>query len=407
MNVKRIAAAVAAALLPACAFAQGQSQFSFSGFGTLGVVGTDTYEGRYATSVLQPGGADKGWDAGVDSLIAGQVDARFTNSLSFVGQLVANRRAQDDFQPHVELAFLRYALTPNLSVRGGIIATPVFMISDSRLVGISYPWVRTPTALYSQAPITNFRGLDLVYRLNVGNSTFTLQPYIGVAPNNVPGGPNGSVLKTELDDVRGLAVTAELGNWTLAGRYFQSQFTYRSVSTDTLWGGLRQLSAMLPGAAGLLDELESVDKKLTFASLGVSYDGGNVFFQSEYGRRRSKTFLADTTAWYASAGYRFGNVMPHLTVSEVKMDSPTSQSAIPPVGPLLPLAMGVNELLAGQNVAQKTVAAGVRWQFHKNADFKVQWDRVKLPNRAVGNFDALPGFAEKVDVYSVAVDFVF
>ena len=39
-------------------------------------------------------------------------------------------------------------------------AVPVFMQSDSRLVGISYPWVRTPTALYSQVPITNFRGVD-------------------------------------------------------------------------------------------------------------------------------------------------------------------------------------------------------------------------------------------------------
>ena len=409
MNVKRVAAAVAAALVPACAFAQSPAypQISFSGFGTLGCVITDTYAGEYRTSVLQPGGADKGGDCSNDSLLAGQVNAKLTRSLSFVGQLVANQRAQDDFQPHVELAFVRYDITPNLAVRGGILATPVFMISDSRLVGISYPWVRTPTALYSQAPITNFRGVDLVYRLNVGNTTFTVQPYFGTAPTNVPGGASGSVIKTELDEVKGLALSAELGSWSVGARYFESQFTYRSTTTDTLWAGLRQVSLQIPAAAGLVAELESIDKTLTFSSLGLTYDGGNLFFQTEYGRRRSKTFLADTTAWYASAGYRFGNVMPHVTVSEVKMDSPVSQSVLPPVGPLRTLSQGVNSLLAGQNVAQKTVAAGVRWQFHKNADVKVQWDRVKLPNNAVGNFEAQPGFADKVDVYSVALDFVF
>jgi len=93
----------------------------------------------------------------------------------------------------------------------------------------------------------------------------------------------------------------------------------------------------------------------------------------------------------------------------VKVDSPTSQSIVPSVGPLAAVAGGVNTLLSGQNVAQKTIAIGARYQFHKNADVKVQWDRVDLPNGAVGNFQkAEPGFAgSKVNVYSAAVDFVF
>jgi hypothetical protein len=93
--------------------------------------------------MLQPGGARKKPDFGVDSLLAGQIDARFTKALSFVG--VANRTADDDFVPHVEWAFVRYAITPNLSVRGGILAVPIFLQSDSRLVGFANPWVRIPS----------------------------------------------------------------------------------------------------------------------------------------------------------------------------------------------------------------------------------------------------------------------
>jgi hypothetical protein len=405
--MKKVAvAAIAAALSPAIAGAQAFPEFSFSGFGTLGAVRTDTDSGRYALSVLQPGGADTSWDASVDSLLGGQLDVRFTRSLSFVGQLVANKRAQDDFQPHVEWAFLRYAVTPDLAVRGGVLATPVFMLSDSRLVGISFPWVRPPTALYSQAPITNFRGIDLVYRVPIGAATLTLQPYLGEAPTDVPG-TTGGVVKTKLDDVRGIAALVEAGGWSVGARYFESKFTYRTASTDALWAGLRMIAPQVPGAGALGESLASIDKKITFASVGATYDGARVFFQAEYGRRRTDLFLADTSAWYASIGYRFGNVMPHLTISEVEVDSPTSQRVVPPVGPLAALAAGIDSLLAGQNVAQETVAAGVRWQFHKNADLKVQWDRVKLPPGAVGNFRAQPGFASRVDVYSVAVDFVF
>jgi hypothetical protein len=51
---------------------------------------------------------------------------------------------------------------------------------------------------------------------------------------------------------------------------------------------------------------------------------------------------------------------------------------------------------------------GVRWQFHKNADLKAQWDRVKLAPGAMGNFRGTPSPTERtVDVYSVAVDVVF
>jgi hypothetical protein len=131
-----MAIAVAIALAAPCAaWAQDAAmpQFSFSGFGTLGFVSTNTGQAEYATSMLQPGGAKKKPDFGVDSLLAGQIDARFTKALSFVGQIVANRTADDDFVPHVEWAFVRYAITPNLSVRGGILAVPIFLQSDSHL----------------------------------------------------------------------------------------------------------------------------------------------------------------------------------------------------------------------------------------------------------------------------------
>lgn len=412
MRKKQIAIAVAiATMAPWCARADDSvgQMFSFSGFGTLGAVSTNNDLGEYATSVLQPKGAKKSADFGVDSLIAGQVNVRATDNLSFVGQLVANRTADDDYQPHVEWAFARYAVTPDLSVRGGILAVPVFMQSDSRLVGFANPWVRMPTAVYSQAPFTNFTGADLVYRHAFGDTTMTVQPYAGRADVDVPQPGMSGHTRAKLDDIVGLDLAAEHGAWTFRAGYFQTKFTYATDQTTTLFNSLRQVAPLVPGAADLADSLDSNGKKITFATIGAGYDSGNVFAQTEYAKRKADFFLADTSAWYATFGYRFGNVMPNITVSQVKQDSPTSQSVVPPVGPLAPLAAGVNQLLGGSVPAQKAVALGVRWQFAKSADVKLQWDRIALPNGAVGNFtNTLPGFAgSTVNVYSAAVDFVF
>jgi len=401
-----LAAALAASLSPALCAAQSFPDVSFSGFGTLAAVRTDNANAQYATSVLQPGGARNRWDARPDSLIAGQVNARFTRSLAFVGQAVANRNADDDFMPHVEWAFLRLQATPDLAVRGGVLAVPVFMLSDSRLVGFSFPWVRPPTALYSQAPITDFRGVDLVYRKSFGDAAITVQPYAGKAPTDVPG-TDGSIVRAHLDRLAGINIVGEMDNWTVRAGYFRTRFTYHSATTDALFAGLHAAAPLLPGVGTLADELSADHKKLEFTSVGVAYDGSRVFFQSEYGRRDAELFLATTKAWYATLGYRFGTVMPHVTVSSVDVASRTTQQVVPHVGPLAALATGLDSLLATQNVAQDAVAVGLRWQFAPGADLKVQWDRVRLPDGALGNFKGTAGFADTVNVYSAAVDFVF
>jgi predicted porin len=402
-------AALTAALAPLFLHAQQQTypDVSFSGFGTLGIARTDNDAARFVTSVLQPDGATTTWDLRPDSVLAGQVNARFTRDLSAVLQVVANQSAQNDFMPHVEWAFARYALTPDLSARAGIMAAPIYMLSDSRLVGISFPWVRPPTAFYQQTPITNFRGVDLVYRKAVGNAAFTLQPYFGKAPTDVPTGVNQS-LKADLDRAMGISAKAEWGDWTVRAAYFQTDFSYTGSSIPDLVAGLNSVAPYLPGAAELAQQVDATDKRLSFATVGVSYDSGPIFAQAEYGKRRSKTLLlAETSAWYATFGYRFGNVMPHITYSEAKVDSPLTQDVVPPVEPFGDLAAGLNTLLVSSNTAMKTVALGARWQFHRNADLKVQWDRVKLPNGAVGNFNSNVPIASPVNVYSVAVDFVF
>jgi len=402
------AVALAVALAPSFAFAQeAYPDVSFSGFGTLAAVRTDTDAGQYATSVLQPEGARRSWDVRPDSLLAGQLTARFTRDLGFVGQLVANRRAQDDFTPHVEWAFLRYAVTPDFAVRGGVMAVPILMLSESRLVGLSFPWVRPPTAVYSQVPITNFRGADVVYRKPVGDTVLTLQPYFGKAPTDVPSS-TGPVVRTDLDHVAGIAASAAWSEWTVRASYFQCDLTYPGQTAASLVSRLRQLAPTVAGAADLASRIDPTHKRLSYVAAGASYDDGRLLAQAEVGRLGSSTLmLAETNSWYATLGYRFGNVMPHVTVSRTRVTSTLTQDVLSASGPFADLAANIDTTLGTTNVSQRVVAVGARWQVLRNVDLKVQWDHVQLPDGAVGNFNASPGFARSVNVYSAALDFVF
>jgi hypothetical protein len=410
MKKNLVAAAVASVLMPALSHADigGLSDLSFSGFGTAGAVATNTDKAEFATSVLQPNGAKKKADFGVDSLLAGQVNYRMTDSLSFVGQAVANKNADDQFTPHVEWAFAKYAITRDLGVRGGIMPAPILMISDSRLVGFANPWVRPPTAVYSQVALTNFRGVDLLVRHAVGDVNLTAQPYFGKAPTWVPNA-GGDHLTAQIDNMAGLNLGAELGGWTARVGYMQAKFTYHTDVLDQLFGGLRGVNAFVPGAAQLADSLDATGKRIRFMSAGAAYEGGNLLFQAEYAKRKSDFFLGDTTSWYTTLGYRHGDFLPFVTLSQVKMDSPSSDSTIPPFGPLVALSGGVNAVLATQNAAQKVVAVGMRYQFAKNADVKVQWDRVRIPQGSTGGFQhpTLDFNGGNVNIYSATVDFVF
>jgi hypothetical protein len=97
-------------------------------------------------------------------------------------------------------------------------------------------------------------------------------------------------------DFGGVNLAAEIGSWTVRAGYLQTQFTYRTDSLTQLFGGVRSVAPLVPGAAALADSLEPIDKQITFAALGVAYDSGSIPFQGEYGRRKAEFFLADTTS---------------------------------------------------------------------------------------------------------------
>ena len=403
-------ASIVALAYPASAEAAdpGESMFSLNGFGTLGVVHSSEHDADFIATDFEPNGAgySRSWSASVDSLIGGQLTANLTPQLSAVLQLIAQQNYNDSYAPHVEWANIKYQFTPDFDARIGRMVMPTFLVSDSRKVGYSNPWVRPPTEVYSLNPITNLDGVDASYRLHLGEVTNTLQANYGRnLSSRFPG--DG---RFDAKFVWGIFNNTEYDDALLHLSYVDATVTLNSAAA--LFDAFRQFG---PQGDAIASHYEVVDKPVTILTVAASYDPGQWFAMAEWIRSRSDSFLGVTTAWYVSGGYRIGKFTPYLTRAQVTEGITSAPglnvSELPPY--LAPAATGLDagldQLLAARPV-QYTSSLGVRWDFMRNFDLKVQLDRMNLGANAVGTLVNLqPGFQPGSTVYlfSAAVDFVF
>ena len=76
-------------------------------------------------------------------------------NLTGTAQIVTRRLSDyNSTRPYFEWANIKYQATRDLSVRAGRVVAPMFMISDSRMVGYAQTMVRPPEEVYFINPIT-------------------------------------------------------------------------------------------------------------------------------------------------------------------------------------------------------------------------------------------------------------
>jgi hypothetical protein len=382
--------------------------FSFNGYGTFGVTHSSEDKADFTASNFKPNGAgySHSWSASVDSLIAGQVTAKITRDISAVLQVISEQNYDNSYRPHVEWANIKYQITPDFSIRAGRIVLPGFLVSDHRKVGYANPWVRPPIEVYNLTPLSNSDGVDASYRMHIGELTNTVQGSYGKNEQKIPG---GSIVKVKGD--WSISDTAEYGAATVHITYHQANLTLGPFKP--LFDGFRQFG---PEGVAIADKYDSNSKPITFIGLGGMYDPGSWFVMGEWGSANSDSAIGKRTAWYVSGGYRLGEFTPYVTYAQTKADNKLSDpgltvSALPPflTGPATGLNSALNSILSAKPV-QNTISIGVRWDFMKNTDLKLQFDHTSIGDGSIGMLsNTQPGFqlGGKVNMLSATVDFVF
>jgi hypothetical protein len=398
---------------PSIAEASAKALFVFDGFGTLGIVHSSEHEADFTSSTYRPVGAGytSSWSAAVDSLIAAQATVNFTSSLSAVLQVISEENYDDTYTPHIEWANVKYEVNPDLSIRIGRTALPIFMETDSRKVGFANPWVRPPVELYNLVGVTSNDGVDASYRVAIGHASNTVQLTAGGSNSKFPGAdgfPSGSVRARRLITV---SDTFEEGFFIARINYGQARVTLASF--DPLFEALREFGSQ---GAELADKYNLDDRFVDFVGAGASYDAGHWFVRGEWGKFDSHAVLGTNSAWYISGGPRFGKVTPYFTYAMLRAESSNFDPGLSVSG--LPLALStvatqVNATLnagLGAIAAETTTSLGSRWDVIRNVDLKLQLDHTRIGAGSPGVLSNLqPGFRTggTDNLISISVDFVF
>jgi hypothetical protein len=341
----------------------GQSMFSFSGFGTLGVVHSSEDQADFISNGTQPKGAGftNSWSATPDSKLGLQLSAQLTDRLSVVLQAVSQYQADGTYRPALEWGNIKYQVTLDFDVRVGRIALPTFMYSDFLNVGYSLPYVRIPIEMYALLPVSRSDGVDSSYRFHIGDATNTIQAFAGRYDLSIPGGGN-----YKIRDLHGIVDTFEYGALTL-------HFCYQTLRYD-----VNQVGFLVRNDPQAIE------------TIGASYDPGTWFVSGEW-IRTPDAAAGLYYGWYVIGGRRFGKFTPYIDHAHADLASAGTLGGPP-------------------SINQDTSTLGLRWDFMRNLDLKLQLDHTEL--HGGGNYffvNQQPGFRETgtVNVFSLAVDFVF
>ena len=381
----------ASALAAAPADDSTASQFSFAGFGTLGIVHSSEDQADFTTSIFKPNGAgySHAWSSDPDSRIGAQLTFDPSAKFSAVLQIVSEQNYDDTYKPHIEWANIKYRITPDFSLRLGRTVFSSFLFADFRKEGYAIPWVRPPVDLYSLVPISSSDGVDISYQWHIADAVNTLLATYGKTSSQYPTDGNAQARRQWA-----IADTLEYRSATVYVSYHETHLTVTPL--NGFFDALRNFGSQ---GIALANEYDPDNKRLQFLGLGAIYDPGKYFAIAEWGTSNTHSVLGESTAWYVSSGYRWAKLTPYATYGAVKANSNTSDpglnvAALPPylAGPATGLNAGLNGIL-GSIAIQHTISAGARWDFMKNVDLKVQCDHTRMGEGSPGTLSNLqPGF---------------
>lgn len=407
MRKFKLAAVVAAGLCGLYGNVQAQEgpAFKFSGFGTVGATraNVDTADFVATQHESEGTGHTRSVDFGLDTKLGGQVDFTLGKQFSGAVQGLVEKDLDGDFKAVLSLGFLKWAPGHGVEARLGRLPWSAYLVSDYRKIGFSQTWVRPPMEVYYLSGST-MDGGDVTWRTNAGSVALKAQLAYGKSKEKLQ--------SAEISGKQVIAanITADIDELTLRASHIRlGKFTLKSDQVDQMFqavrygvpaGALFPGSPALPGNAALADEYQVKDKPQGYTSLGVSYDPGNWFVMSEAAYIHANGFVTASKGVYVTGGLRVGAFTPFASVARY------SHGSVPVTGhPLLDGAM-----TASSANDYKSTSLGMRWDFHKQADFKLQLDRFNNDAGSIGPLvNVQPGFVpgRSFNVLTATVDFVF
>lgn len=389
----------------------------FSGFGNVSAIHSGTKDFGYIYDLTKEGVFDT-WSLKTGSSIGLQMNTSLTDNLDAVIQGVVQDRINNDLNKTITWAFLRYNASPDLTIRVGRIATPLYMLSEYRDVGFAYLWTKPITDFYSNIPVTTLDGGDIAYTTPFMDGMLETRFYAGqseVAIDNVT-----NTTDVTLSPLFGTRLTYYIDRWTFSG----SAATVKNKKGEPA----AQLSALFsqdpsifyawPSLQSTLNDFQFVDTRFYYYSLGAHYETGDWNVQSELSYSDAEwPFFPDLAAGYISVGKAFDSSTVYGFASKAKSVGDLYTVEAPPaISLLVPQIASAYQTLKGavsaRTINQETLGFGVRYDINTQLSLKGQIERTWLLDNKFGAWSySLEGInapvPDHIDTISISLSFVF
>ncbi len=402
-------AAVALTAAPVCAetYSFGDFGVDVNGFGTLGLVYSDSdLLGFRRTQAQSKAVFDGDISHKTDSLLGVQGVFRYKQLPEAVVQ-VKTRSSHKGFSTDVNLAYLRFKPTPVSTLRLGRLSHDAYLLTESRDIGMAYLWVRPSVEFYGQLLLEHFDGVDFNYRWlkpngflewRIGGGVFDV--YSAYACGLVVSGHYDPMLMTNLH------YQGEYWSWRLG--YMSADLErYQVDGLDEVLARVKPYLSEFP--AGFM-QTAFVDNPTSSSieqySVALAYDNKPWLVQAELGGMElGRQFLSG----YLSVGYSFGRVTPFALVGFIEGEARSTPVNDYQLSDELDVKIGhLYNVLRG-DAKQTALSLGLRWDISLNLALKAQWDHRRVSKNKVFLWMERPGVPrdERVNTASLTLDFAF
>ncbi len=430
------------------------SAIRLSGFGTLGAIHNRGNGAAVVRDLTQPKGADnRGISWIQDSRLGLQVNADLSSNLEAATQVVTRYRSENNFDPEVTWAFIKYTPYDFLEARAGRIGFDAFLFADSRDVGYSYLWVRPPLEYFGTLFIPYEDGADIVLHTPVADGSARLKLYSGLSRQTVPSllsqhhwagnittGPIGSMEDLEGSRITGGHLEYQNNHWLIRlGRarlkhhkdFPPGSFNLRGFianeGASALTGnpalGIAPNPALGQAALRFVNDASLTNKHLTFDSLALAYEDGPLQAQMAVNRMKGNALLfPNSRSAYATLGYRLDRITPFALISSIRSKSSNRVNELQRLGASATLVNIANFALMSPLTSQTTYSLGMRYEYSDTIALKFQADftrnkdcsPVALPMTAYAPctppllWPTVPvDWNGRTQTYSATLDFIF
>lgn len=364
-----------------------ESAATYGVFGNIGLVSTSSDLLGYRGEINSPDGVFKNdLDLSKHTKLGAQIEYRLREGLDVFVQGLYRADTKTTFDNSVNLAFVRFKLSPNLLIRVGRTPFDLFLLTEYRDVDFAYPWAKLPQEVYGLLPPRNMDGIDLIYRealsigemrtkLSYGNAEYPITEDMSIKMNQF------------------FSASAEIGDlhWSAAIRYTNTKLDDLRELVTPIANTVGLLSGVWTQADMMVEEFSLNDIRGEYLSLGARYEWNQFTVYAEVARifgEKSKLFR-EVNNGYISLTYRSDMFEHFIGFAFAEADTFIANIAdnlTVPISTLPPETIGFialleNQLDTGLNAFspnQRTFSIGSRWNYSENIAFKIQLDSTNV-----------------------------